>query len=153
MKVTKLDDRWAVGLLLVATAFFRLTQNMAATTLSLLGRDELHLSARTIGTIGAIIGLGVAGVTIGVSGRIVPRRAAGSAAVGMVLLFASLITFALATSLPALLVAGVLLAVAGGVTMPGVGQCPAGRNTVKPRPDHRPVYRLAEYQPGGRAVA
>jgi DHA1 family multidrug resistance protein-like MFS transporter len=106
--------------LLVATAFFRLSQNAALTTLSLLGREDLHLSPTAIGGLSALGGLVLSAVTILVASRVSLRHSAVSAAVGTVLLAASLIAFGRATSLTEMVVATLLLGAAGGLAMPGL---------------------------------
>lgn len=115
-----MSRRYTLVTLLVATAFFRLTQNMALTTFSLLGREKLSLSAGMIGGVGALTGLCLSLVTLVFSGRVPPRRAAGSAAAGMVMLLAALLTFSLASSLAMFVLAAVLLGLAGGMTQPGL---------------------------------
>ncbi len=112
--------RDALVTLLVATALFRVTQNMALTTLSLLGREKLGLHAGAIGVVGAVAGLAMAAVTFTVSGRVPPRRAAASAASGMTILVVALVTFALASSFGMLVAAALLLGAAGGLAMPGL---------------------------------
>ncbi len=114
------SGRQALVTLLAATALFRVTQNMALTTLSLLGREELGLHAGAIGVVGAVAGLAMAAVTFTVSGRVPPRQAALSAASGLVILVAALVTFALASSFGMLVTAALLLGAAGGLTMPGM---------------------------------
>lgn len=112
---------WPVlAMLLGATALFRLTQNMALTTMSLLAREDLHLSATVIGALGALVGLVLAAATLLLSGRVPLRLSAASAAAGTILLVASLALFALASSLAALALATVLLGAAGGLTLPGL---------------------------------
>lgn|GEM_PF-1272015 len=114
------SGRDALVTLLVATALFRVTQNMALTTLSLLGREKLGLHAGAIGVVGAVAGLAMAVVTFTLSGRVPPRRAAASAASGMTILVVALVTFALASSFGMLVAAALLLGVAGGLAMPGL---------------------------------
>lgn len=109
-----------LAMLLGATALFRLTQNMALTTLSLLAREDLHLSATVIGALGALVGLVLAAATLLLSGRVPLRRSAASAAAGTILLVASLALFAFASSLAVLALATVLLGAAGGLTLPGL---------------------------------
>lgn len=99
---------------------FRITQNMALTTFALLGRDDLHLGASMIGVLGALSGLALVAVTIGVAARVPARSSTAEAAAGMVVLVAALVAFILATSLPVLFAAVLLLGVAGGLGMPGL---------------------------------
>lgn len=106
--------------LLTATALFRMTQNMALTTLSLLARDEVHLSSTVIGLTSALSALVLSAVTIFVAGRVPLARSEGSAAAGALLLLASLTAFALASSLAVLAVAALLLGAAGGLALPGL---------------------------------
>lgn len=114
------DRRRILVVLLVATAAFRMTQNMAATTLSLLAGEAVHLGAGAIGVLGAVMGLTSALVMLFLS-RLVPhRRAAASAAAGMVLLTASLLVIAAAPSFAVMAVGAVLLGAAGGIAMPGL---------------------------------
>ncbi len=106
--------------LLVATALFRVTQNMALTTLSLLGRESLGLHAGAIGVVGATAGLAMATVTFTVSHRVRPHHAALSAAGGMAVLTVSLVIFSLASSLTTFVMAALLLGIAGGLAIPGL---------------------------------
>ncbi|HET9091051.1 MAG TPA: MFS transporter [Acidimicrobiales bacterium] len=106
--------------LLTATALFRMTQNMAVTTLSLLARDDVHLSATEIGALGALMGLMVALVTLFVSRRVPHQQAAVSAAAGMIGLAVSLLVLAAASSFAVLLAGVLLLGIAGGIAMPGL---------------------------------
>ena len=116
----RLRRHGALVALLLGTAAFRMTQNMALTTLSLLAHHSVHLGAGAIGSLGAISGIVVAFVTLVLSRRIPHHRAALSAAGGMGLLTLALIVLAVASSFGVLLVGVVLLAVAGGLTMTGL---------------------------------
>ncbi|MHB8246519.1 MAG: MFS transporter [Acidimicrobiales bacterium] len=106
--------------LLVATAAFRMSQNMAVTTLSLLARQAVHLGAGAIGILGATTGLMVAAVTLLVSRRVPHHRAGASAAGGMVALGGALLVLAVAPSFGVLVAGAVLLGAAGGIAMPGL---------------------------------
>lgn len=99
---------------------FRITQNMALTTFSLLGREDLHLTASTIGVLGALSGLALVAMTVGVAARVPARSSTAEAVIGLVVLLAALVAFLLATSLPVLVAAVLLLGVAGGLGMPGL---------------------------------
>jgi hypothetical protein len=65
---------WVVlGSLIGAAGLFRVTQNMAITSFSLLGKRELGLGAGTLGVLGAISGLVL--VSLGSTfACLVPRR-------------------------------------------------------------------------------
>lgn len=106
--------------LLVATALFRMTQNMATTTLSLLAGEAVHLGAAAIGVLGAVLGLLVALVTLLLSRRVPHHRAATSAAWAMAGLAVSLLVLAVAPSFGVLAAGAVLLGAAGGLAMPGL---------------------------------
>lgn len=114
------SGRHALMTLLAATALFRISQNMALTTVSLLGSEKLGLHSGAIGVVGAVAGLATAAVTFTVSGRVPPRRSAMSAAAGLTILVVALVAFALASSFGMLVIASLLLGVAGGLTMPGL---------------------------------
>ena len=109
-----------LAVLLAAAALFRMTQNMAVTTLSLLARDDVHISATEIGVLGAVTGLMVALVTLFVSRRVPHEHAAVSAAAGMVGLAVSLLVVAAASSFAVLAAGVLLLGIAGGIAMPGL---------------------------------
>ncbi len=106
--------------LLVATALFRMTQNMATTTVSLLAGEAVHLGATAVGVLGAVLGLMVAMVTLVLSRRVPHHRAATSAVWGMTGLAGSLLVLAAAPSFGVLVGGVVLLGAAGGVAMPGL---------------------------------
>lgn len=106
--------------LLVATALFRMTQNMATTTLSLLAGEAVHLGAAAIGVLGAVVGLLVALVTLLLSRRVPHHRAAASAAWALAGLAVSLLVLAVAPSFGVLAAGAVLLGAAGGLAMPGL---------------------------------
>jgi DHA1 family multidrug resistance protein-like MFS transporter len=116
----RLGRRGALLALLVATAAFRMTQNMALTTLSLLAREAVHLGAGAIGALGAISGIAVAVVTLVLSRRVPHHWAAVSAAAGMGGLALALLVLATAPSFAVLAAGAVLLGVAGGFAMPGL---------------------------------
>ncbi len=97
-----------------------MTQNMAMTTLSLLGREALHLGAGAIGALGAIGGSALALVTLFISRRVPHHRAATSAAWGMGALAVALLVLASAPSFPVLVAGVLLLGVGGGMAMPGL---------------------------------
>ncbi|HET9073159.1 MAG TPA: MFS transporter [Solirubrobacteraceae bacterium] len=107
-------------ILLVVTALFRSSQNMALTTLSLLGHGDLHLSSGTIGVLGALAGLTLAGTTIFIAGRVPGRLAERSAGVGLALVAAAIGIFAVAASLGAMVLATLLIGVGGGLAVPGL---------------------------------
>lgn len=117
---TRSGTRWPLIALLAATALFRMTQNMAATTLSLLAGTALHFGAGAIGALGAVSGLTVAGATLLLSRRVPHERAAGSAAAGMAVLAGSLLVLGMAPSYPVLMAGAILLGGAGGIVMPGL---------------------------------
>jgi len=106
--------------LLVATATFRSAQNMAQTTLALLGRQDFGLSDAAIGAIGALWGLLGVAVTVLVARRVPTGRARRGAAVGIGLLVIALVMFALAHSLVLLVTAVVVMGAAGGLAMPSL---------------------------------
>jgi DHA1 family multidrug resistance protein-like MFS transporter len=113
--------RWIrLAALLVATASFRLSQNMAQTTLSLLSRDDLHLGPDAIGGLGAVLGVMVAATAILVASRVPLHLAERSAAIGMLALSASLGVFFFASSLAEMVPATLLLGVSGGLAMTGL---------------------------------
>ncbi|MHB1988147.1 MAG: MFS transporter [Acidimicrobiales bacterium] len=114
------SHRLVLVTLLIATAAFRMTQNMAVTTLSLLARQAVHLGAGAIGILGAVTGLSVALVTLFLSRRVPHHHSALSAATGMVALTGSLLVLAVAPSFGVLVVGAGLLGAAGGVAMPGL---------------------------------
>ncbi len=114
------SGRRLLAALLVATALFRMTQNMATTTLSLLAGEAVHLGAAAIGVLGAVLGLLVALVTLVLSRRVPHHRAAASAAWAMAGLAASLLVLAVAPSFGVLAVGAALLGAAGGLAMPGL---------------------------------
>lgn len=105
---------------LVATALFRMTQNMALTTMSLLARDQLHLAPTGIGALSALAGLVLSVVTFTVARRVPAGRSAASAAGGTLLLVVSLAVFAGVPTLAGMAVAAVLVGAAGGLAMPGL---------------------------------
>ncbi len=115
-----MPGRRVVIALLVATALFRMTQNMATTTVSLLAGEAVHLGATAVGVLGAVLGLMVALVTLLLSRRVPHHRAATSAAWGMTGLAGSLLVLAAAPSFGVLVGGVVLLGAAGGVAMPGL---------------------------------
>lgn len=112
--------RWLLVALLVATALFRMTQNMASTTLSLLAGEAVHVSAAEIGVLGAGVGLVGTLVTLLFSRRVPHHRAAASATWSMAGLVVSLLVLAVAPSFGVLAVGAVLLGVVSGVAMPGL---------------------------------
>ncbi len=112
--------RGLIVALLVATALFRMTQNMATTTVSLLAGEAVHLGATAVGVLGAVLGLMVALVTLLLSRRVPHHRAATSAVWGMTGLAGSLLVLAAAPSFGVLAGGVVLLGAAGGVAMPGL---------------------------------
>ncbi len=110
---------WVVlGSLIGAAGLFRVTQNMAITSFSLLGKRELGLGAGTLGVLGAISGLVLVTVMVTVAARVPARRAAAAVVAASLLLAASLVTFAIATSLVVFILAIVLLGAAGGLGLP-----------------------------------
>jgi MFS transporter, DHA1 family, multidrug resistance protein len=114
------DGRRIPGLggLLVATASFRGTQNMAQTTMSLLARS-LGLTSVAIGALAAYSNLVSVVVMFLVSTRIPPgssRRAVGA---GSLLLVGALMLFS-ASSVPLLWLAALLLGAAGGLALPAM---------------------------------
>jgi len=111
-----------VGLLpvLVATALFRATQNMGQTTLALLGKDRLGITASTIGWVGAAVGLVSVAVAMLGASRVPARLALVAASGAAVLLTVSLLVFAAASSLPMFVAAAVVFGVASGVGLPSL---------------------------------
>lgn len=106
--------------LLVATGTFRSAQNMAQTTLALLGRQDFGLSDAAIGALGALWGLLGVTVTVVVASRIPTARARRAAAVGLALLVLALLVFALAHSLALLVAAVIVMGAAGGLAGPSL---------------------------------
>jgi MFS transporter, DHA1 family, multidrug resistance protein len=118
--------RWSSGRgsglvsLLVATACFRLTQNMALTTFAALGRDEVRLSPSAIGAFGALTGLMTTCIALLVAARLPARRQTAAAAVGMFLLILELFVFSAAQSAAVFAAGAVVLGVAGGFALPAL---------------------------------
>lgn len=111
--------RWLVLATLVASAgLFRVTQNMAITSFSLLGQRDLALGATTLGVLGALSGLVLVVVMVTVAARVPPRHAAAAVAAASLLLVGALVAFAAATSLAVFALAIVLLGAAGGLGLP-----------------------------------
>jgi len=106
--------------LLVATAAFRSTQNMAQTTLPLLGKQRLGLGASDIGVLGAAGALLGAGATVGIARRIPWRLSALEAAVGSAITIAAVVLFWFSGHLALFIIATLLLAFSGGIAMPGL---------------------------------
>lgn len=111
-----------LGLLpvLVVTALFRATQNMGQTTLALLGKDRLGISASTIGWVGAAVGLVSVAVAMLGASRVPARQALVAASGAAVVLAVSLLVFAAAGSLPAFVGAAVVFGIASGVGLPSL---------------------------------
>jgi len=110
---------WLVlGSLIGAAGLFRVTQNMAITSFSLLGKRELGLSAGTLGALAAISGVTLVLVMVTAAARVPAQQAAAAVVAASLLLAASLLTFATATSLVMLVLAVVLLGAAGGLGLP-----------------------------------
>lgn len=110
----------AIVRLLLATALFRMSQNMAMTTFSLLGKERLGLSPGTLGILGALSGLSLVVSTVAISAWVHPRRGAAAAWVGAGILVVSLVAFYFASTLSVLVVAVALLGVSGGIALPAL---------------------------------
>lgn len=118
--VSRAGLSWSASSLLVTAALFRLSQNAAQTTFPLLGRQDLHLGAGTIGTLGTVIGLTSVAATL-VVGRWLPtHRATRAVATGCALLAASVWVFAGAGTLAPFVTAALLLGLAGGAAAPSL---------------------------------
>lgn len=117
--------------LMGSAALFRATQNMALTTFSLLGRDQLGLGTGALGALGAVAGLTLVAVTVVGTARVPAQRAAAAIVVASLLLAGSLVAFAAAKSIPVFVLAVVLLGAAGGLGLPvfiNAVQAAAGRD-------------------------
>lgn len=104
--------------LLVATGAFRSSQNMAQTTLSLLGRS-LSLSGASIGGLSAMANVVATFTMLFVTSRFAEGRARVAVVAGSVLCALSLVVFADA-QVVALVVASVLLGLGGGLANPAL---------------------------------
>lgn len=104
--------------LFVATGAFRATQNMAQTTLSLLGRS-LGLTGSGIGAVAA--GANLLGVLtmVLVTARLTTGHARRAVFAGLVIITASLVSFVI-PSRAALVIGAALLGIAGGLALPAV---------------------------------
>ncbi|MCL4422499.1 MAG: MFS transporter [Actinobacteria bacterium] len=127
--------------LLAATAMFRLTQNMAITTFSLLGRERLGIGPGTLGVLAALSGLVMVGSTLTIAARIPVARSVRMAAVGAALLAGALLVFAVAPSLAVFTAAIVILGIAGGLGMPGLTNA-AGSVSAEARERALALYTL-----------
>ena len=107
-------------MLLVSTAMFRATQNMAQTTFSLLGREDLGLKAGTLGLLAALAGLAMVVVTLRFASRVAPGKARAAAAAGSLVLAGALAVFVFASSLGPFAAAVIALGIAGGVGFPAL---------------------------------
>lgn len=108
-----------VAALLVVAFFFRASQNMAQTTLGLLGHDVLRLSPGIIGAEAALSSAaGMAG--IGIAYRLPTRDALGGVVAGIALMSTSLALFAWAPGLAAFSGAAALLGLGGGLAFPSL---------------------------------
>lgn len=107
-----------VGPLLVVTMLFRGSQNMAQTTMSILGHERLHLDPATIGAVMAGSALcGVAASAV-IAPHVPLERRPLAVAAGVGGLAIALCLFATAPGLTQMVVAAGLLGVGGGLTMP-----------------------------------
>jgi len=117
--ITDRRRNWLVlASLITAAGLFRVTQNMAITSFSLLGKKQLGLGAGTLGILGALSGLVLVVAMVTVAARVPAPRAPAAVVVASLLLAASLVTFADATSLVLFALAIVLLGAAGGLGLP-----------------------------------
>ena len=99
---------------------FRATQNMAQTTFSLLGREDLGLKAGTLGLLAALAGLAMVVVTLRFASRVAPGKARAAAAAGSLVLAGALAVFVFASSLGPFAAAVIALGIAGGVGFPAL---------------------------------
>ncbi|MHB8220636.1 MAG: MFS transporter [Acidimicrobiales bacterium] len=104
--------------LLVVTMIFRGSQNMAQTTMSILGHERLHLDPATIGAVMAGSALcGVAASAL-IAPHVPPDRRPLAVAAGLTLLTVALVLFATSGGLDHMAVAAGLLGIGGGLTLP-----------------------------------
>ncbi len=105
-------------MLLLVTMVFRASQNMAQTTLSIVGRERLGLSPGVIGALVAVAAVCGVAVTAWVAPLVEERHRPGALLASLTLVAAALVIFAFATSWPELGGAALLLALGGGLGMP-----------------------------------
>lgn len=104
--------------LLVVTMLFRGSQNMAQTTMSILGHERLHLDPAAIGAVMAGSSLcGVAASAL-VAPHVPPDRRPLAVTAGLALLTVALVLFATSSGLAQMSAAAGLLGLGGGLTMP-----------------------------------
>lgn len=105
---------------LVVTALFRATQNMGQTTLALLGKERLGISASSIGWVGAAVGLVSVAVAMLGASRVPVRLALLAASASALVLSVSLLVFALAGSFAMFVGAAVIFGLASGIGLPSL---------------------------------
>ncbi|MDA8354751.1 MAG: MFS transporter [Actinomycetota bacterium] len=118
-RVGRLGRRLALlAPLLAVTMLFRSSQNMAQTTLSILGHERLHLSPGAIGA--TMAGSALCGVLSSVlwAPRVRPHRRAPAVGAALVMVAVALVVFGTVSDTAELAVAAVLLGVGGGLAMP-----------------------------------
>ena len=109
-----------LGSLLVATACFRATQNMALTTFALLGRAGVGLGPATIGGLASLSTVVTVAITVSVAARLPLRWSATGAMAGIFLLIPALLLFAGARSVALFTGGSVALGLAGGLAFPAL---------------------------------
>ncbi len=107
-----------VGLLLVVTMLFRGSQNMAQTTMSILGHERLHLDPATIGAVMAGSALCGVAASAFLAPHVPPDRRRLAVAAAMVGLAIALCLFATSPGVAQMAVAAGLLGVCGGLVTP-----------------------------------
>lgn len=131
-----------VAALMIVTGLFRASQNMAQTTLSLLGRERVHAGPGTIGALSAMSFLMMLAGTLLVAPRIHPHGRRAAVASGLVALLVGLVAFALAASVTVLALAAALIGIAGGITFPTLATM-AGQVAPAQRDRTLALYTLA----------
>lgn len=131
-----------IAALMLVTALFRASQNMAQTTLSLLGRERLHTGPEVIGALTALSFLVMVAGTLFLTPRIRPSGRRRVVVAGLVLLLAGMLLFAAAGNMAELTVAAVVTGFGGGITMPTLATM-AGQVAPKQRDRTLALYTLA----------
>ncbi len=117
--VSRMRGRYALLALLVVAFFFRAAQNMAQTTLGLLGREALHLGSGMIGAEAALsAGSGLVGVYA--ASKVPTHQARRGVGVGISLMVVSLAMFAIGGGLVVFSLAAILLGLGGGLAFPSL---------------------------------
>ena len=120
-RASRMDRQWTtLASLLVATACFRATENMALTTFALLAKERVGVGSAAIGGLAAVAAGVTVAVNVGVAGRVPVSWSGLAAACGSLVVVPALVILGQARSVMELGVGAVLLGLGGGVVFPAL---------------------------------